>query len=201
MSRPEVVSVLASGWSARVIDLSRLPGLVVAVNSAGIFAPRVDEIVSMDRLWTEHYWPDLNRMGKPTWLRQACLTNITERPAWLHLYFCDWQSNVMAGAQQFMNGTNSGMVALNRAFKLQPKRVVLFGFDMGRCPKTKAAYWHEPHPWRPNGATSNGKYAEWARQFDEAAKQFAKAGIEVLNASPKSRIPAFKKVDPQKVLA
>jgi len=199
MSRPEVVSVLASGWSVKGLDLSRLPGLVIAVNSAGVHAPRVDEIVTMDRLWAEHYWADLCRLGKPTWMRSACLKNLPDRPAWLHLYMCDWQSNVMAGALDFMNGTNSGMVALNRAYKLEPKRVILFGFDMGRSPKG-APYWHPPHPWRPTGGTSNGKYAEWASQFDAAAKQFAKAGIEVLNASPASRIPAFTKVDPQKVL-
>lgn len=199
MSRPDTVSVLASGWSAKGLDLTRLPGLVIGVNSAAIFAPRVDEIVTMDRLWAEHYWPDLCRLGKPTWMRGACLHNIPERPAWLQLYMCDWQSNIMSGSAQFMNGTNSGMVALNRAFKLQPKRVVLFGFDMGRSPKGEP-YWHPPHPWRPTGGTSNGKYAEWARQFDEAAKQFAKLGIEVLNASPVSKIPAFAKVKPEKVL-
>ena len=46
----------------------------------------------------------------------------------------------------------------------------------------------------------DGRYADWARQFEPAARAFATAGIEVLNASPASKIPAFPKVKPQKVL-
>lgn len=199
MSAPKTVSVLAGGWSVRGLDLARLPGHVVAVNDAGVRAPKVDEIVSMDRLWTEYRWPDLCRLAKPTFLRAACLPNILDRPAWLTIYLCDWQSTALSGAQTMLNGTNSGLVALNRAFQLKPERVVLFGFDMGRSPKGQP-YWYPTYPWRPKGGTSDGKYAEWAKQFEPAAQAFRKAGIEVLNASPASRIPAFPKVQPEKVL-
>lgn len=194
-----IVSVLAGGWSVRGLDLARLPGIVIAVNDAGVRAPRVDHIVSMDRLWTEHRWAELGRLRRPTWLRRACLPNIPDRPDWLRRYECDWQSTTLSTDAGVLNGTNSGLVALNLAFQMLPSRVVLFGFDMGRSPKGEP-YWYPPYPWRPNGGTSNGRYAEWARQFDPAALAFKGAGVEVLNASPASRIPAFPKVQPEKVL-
>lgn len=202
MSRPETVSVVAGGWSLLPLKdrLHRIPGYVIGVNDSGVRLPNVDEIVSMDRLWTEYRWPDLRRLRLPTFLRAACLPNIAERPPWLNVYACDWQSTTPSGMKGHLNGTNSGLVALNRARVLEPGRVILWGFDMGRCPKTGRAYWHDPYPWNPGGATSNGKYAEWARQFGAYAKSFAEAGIEVLNASPRSRIPAFPKVSPEKVL-
>lgn len=197
------VSVLAGGWSVRGIkkELHRLPGHVIAVNEAGVLAPKVDEIVSMDRLWTEARWDNLCQIQRPTWLRNACLHNIPDRPAWLNVYMCDWQSNHLAATKGILNGTNSGLVALNRAYQVaQPgDRVILFGFDMGRSPKGDP-YWYPTYPWRPKGGTSEGQYSQWAAQFEPAAKAFEHRGIEVLNASPASRIPAFAKVDPEKVL-
>jgi hypothetical protein len=201
MSRPETISVLAGGWSVAEVakELHRLPGYVIAVNDSGVLAPNVDEVVSMDRLWTEYRWADLCRLRRPTWLRTACLPNIAERPLWLHIYGCDWQTNHFSATKGCLNGTNSGLVALNRARQLEPKRVILFGFDMGRS-ASGATYWHKPYPWNPKGATTDGKYRAWAAQFAPAAENFKAAGIEVLNASPKSRIPTFKKVDARKVL-
>lgn len=197
----ETVSVLAGGWSVREIAdrLDRLPGHVIAVNEAGVRAPKVDQIVSMDRLWTEHRWEALKRLAKPTWLRAVCLNNIAERPSWLRVYMCDWQSTTLSGAKGILNGTNSGLVALNLAYQLGPRRVVLFGFDMGRSPNGEP-YWYPPYEWNPNGATSAGRYRLWSEQFAPAAEAFSARGIEVLNASPHSRIPAFPKVDPRKVL-
>lgn len=194
-------SVLAGGWSVRGLDLARLPGTVIAVNDAGMRAPRVDHIVSMDRLWAEHRWADLERLARPTWMRAACLPNIAARPDWLNIYDCDWTATTLSAASGLLNGTNSGLVALNLAYQLAAKggRVILFGFDMGRSPKGEP-YWYPTYPWRPSGGTSEGKYSEWAGQFAPAAQAFKAKGVEVLNASPASRIPAFPKIQPEKVL-
>lgn len=193
------MSVLAGGWSVRGLDLTRLPGFVIGVNGSAVYAPKVDAAVTMDRLFAEGFWPDLVRLARPTWMRRACLTNLPDRPAWLNIYECDWRTSELAEEPGSLNGTSSGMVALNLAYQTKPARVILFGFDMGRSPRGEP-YWFPPYPWRPNGGTSEGKYREWSRQFEPAARAFKAAGIEVLNASPASRIPAFKKVDPKSVL-
>lgn len=78
-----IVSIIAGGWSLKGLQLHNAPGHVIGVNEAGVLLD-VDQIVSMDRLWTEHRWEKLRRLGKQTWLRRNCLLNISERPSWLN---------------------------------------------------------------------------------------------------------------------
>jgi hypothetical protein len=55
-----------------------------------------------------------------------------------------------------LNGMNSGICAINLAFRQKPERVILWGFDMCRSPDGRA-YYHEPYPWAPAAATKPGK--------------------------------------------
>lgn len=191
-SVPEIVTLLGGGWSAKALDLNRLPGLVIGVNDAAVLA-KCDVAVSMDRLWTEGRWGNLTRIGKPAYIRDAALKNIKEKPDWLRPFLCDYKSIRFADHPDWLNGTNSGGCALNLAYRYHPKRLYLVGFDMNRSPAGEA-YWWKPYPWAPGGATKPGKYNEWSRQFWIAAAAFKKEGIEVLNVSPTSAIDAFRKI-------
>lgn len=103
----------------------------------------------------------------------------------------------MSNRPAYFNGTSSGMCALNLAWQMffsEPKDekhiLYLFGFDCNRSPDGRA-YWHEPYPWAPKGATSSGKYRQWAAEYGDVARQFAAAGIQVFNMSATSAITAF----------
>jgi len=191
------ISVLGGGPSAQGLDLSRLPGLVIGVNDACVLAP-VNVCVSMDRLWTENRWGQLMALAKPTHLRRGCQRNCTGQWPGLVNFECDHTSTVMSDAPGTLNGVNSGMCALNLAYQRRPARLLLFGFDMRR--QGDRPYWWKPYEWRPKGATSGGKYAQWARQFDQLAPQFKAAGIEVINGCKNSAITAFPRVSPQTLL-
>lgn len=195
----KIVSVLAGGWSVRGLPLDSLPGYVIGVNESGVLSPRVDAVVTMDRLWLESRWDTLCKLKRPTWARPAALLNIKERPIWLTVFKCDYNTSEFSETEDTLNGTNSGGCALNLAYQMKPKKVILFGFDMCRSPNNDV-YWHAPHPWRPEGGTSETKYSVWAREFDIPAKMFKAAGIDVWNASPVSRIKAFPKINPMKVM-
>lgn len=210
MKAPEVISVLAGGWSARDIDRARLPGLVIGVNDSMILAP-CDLGVTMDRLWFENRFAALDKATRHTpeaqarlnvvYARRAALQNIKARPTWLHPFECDHTTHELSASRGRLNGTNSGLCALSLAFQLKPRRVILFGFDMCRSPEG-AAYWFPDYEWtKPGGATSDSKYANWAREFADVAKQFRKAGVEVFNASPHSKVEAFAKVSPESVMS
>jgi hypothetical protein len=193
--RPDVVSIVAGGWSASAVDLDRLPGIVIGVNDAGILIP-CDFAVSMDRLWSEGRWPDLVKRQRETYLRDAAAKNV-DRPDWLHLFGCDYKSSIFSHQLTTLNGTNSGFCGLNLAFILRPVRLLMFGFDMNRSPDGRA-YWHAPYPWsKPQGNTKDGKYAEWAGQFEAAARSFRDAGISVFNVSATSAIQAFARITPK----
>lgn len=208
MSRIETVSVVGGGWSLGNLsakDRARIPGLKICVNDAAMEL-QADMIVSMDRLWAENRILKLCAMARPTWLRASTMKNLGDTLAcfhdisWLHAFDNDHQSAVMSDDPARLNGTNSGLCALNLAYQQHPKRIILWGFDMGRSP-AGAAYWYPPYPWaKPGGGTGAGRYAEWAAQFAPAAKACASAGIEVVNASPVSAIPVFAKADPRSLL-
>jgi hypothetical protein len=189
VSGPDVVSVVAGGWSVSEVDLGRLPGLVVGVNEAAVLVPLADVAVSMDRLWAEHRWQ-----------RLVAARNVPAWPALLR-FTCDHTSTRLASEPGVLNGTNSGLCAVNLAYQLRPATLVLWGFDLQRGPRGEP-YWYPPYEWaNPAKASSPGRLKAWAREYGVAAEQLRDAGVEVLNASPRSLLDQFRRVRPEEVYA
>lgn len=195
------ITIVAGGWSVRNVAIDRLCGLVFGVNDAAYHLPKPpDVVVSMDRLWSEHRWEWLRARAGATWLRRSAVQNLDTKQAiadgWLHVFDCDNQQDGFAHRKEWLNGPNSGHCALNLAWHMRPGRVFLLGFDMNRD-RHGVAHWHPPHDWNPpGGATTNGKYREWAGRMKRAAMAFAAIGCEVFNVSPSSSIAAFQKMKP-----
>lgn len=194
------VTIVGGGWSVLNVALDRLCGEVIGVNDSAIRLPHVDHVVSMDRLWVEYRWAQLRAMKKTTWLRQSAVQNVDiAGEGWpgLAVFACDNANTKMSSVAGVLNGTSSGMCAINLAFQMRPRRLFLLGFDMCRD-STGRAYWYEPYPWTAGsgGGTTNGKYATWAKQFNYIAQSFEKLGTEVFNVSPQSKIPNFQKITP-----
>lgn len=193
------ITIVASGWSVRDISLAHLCGQIIGVNDAACHLPAVDIVVSMDRRWTEYRWGWICRRARAAWLRRSAVQNLDYSrevaAGWLHVFECDHESTKFSDVPGTLNGTNSGLVALNLAYQLRPSRIFLLGFDMRRDRSGRAS-WHAPYPWAPSGATSNGKYAAWAKQFRDAAACFAGIDCDVWNVSPGSAITAFAKMSP-----
>lgn len=199
------VTIIGGGWSVRSVVLDMLCGTVIAVNDSAILAPRWDIAVSMDRLWTEGRIEQLRRRCTETepprkaWIRKSALQNIEAQPqdaGFIQPFDCDHESTIFSVIPERLNGSNSGACALNLAWKLRPRRVFLLGFDMNRDPDGRA-YWYPPYPWSTGkGSTTDGKYRNWARQFEDAAAAFAAIECQVFNVSPKSAIDTFPKITP-----
>jgi hypothetical protein len=195
----EAITVLAGGWSASQVNLKQLPGIVIAVNDAAIYAPRIDIIVSMDRLWAEHRFPVVAHMGKPIWLRRSAVKNIAIAGLdHVTVFECDHTSTTLSDEPGTLNGTNSGFCALNLAYQMRPDSLYLVGFDMQRGPRGQA-HWFPQYSWvaKPH-ATSIGRFNDWSEQFDYAAKQLKAANIStyLVCAGGRSAIPAFPQILP-----
>jgi hypothetical protein len=175
----EIIAIVGGGPSLRAIDLSAIPGTIIAINDSAIHLPRFDIVVSMDRLWTEYRYDNLHRMQKPAHIRRSALQKLPHKWPWLHSFECDHTSAEFSDQSGVLNGTNSGLCGFNLAYQMRPEQILLFGFDMKRGPAGEP-YWYPPYPWSPKGATKDGKYAEWSKQLRAAATQCEKAGIEVL---------------------
>jgi len=178
MPRPDEVTILCGGWSASRFDLQRLPGWVLGVNDAALHA-RCDAVLSMDRLWTEHRWERIRDMLVPVWIRRAALKNIQGRPFWLHDFDCDHTTAELSDQPGVLNGTNSGLCALNLAYQMRPRLIRLYGMDLKRGPRGEHHFYPD-YDFKPAGkGTSDGKFAEWRADLARAVAQCRAKGIEV----------------------
>lgn len=189
-----VVSVVAGGYSVNDVDLERIPGFIIAVNDSAKYLPRIDAIVSMDRLWSENR-EDLIRTKKVlTYLRAGAAPPALEHEPYVTFYKNNNKTVSFGPTVYHMNGTSSATVALNLAYIMWPKHLFLFGFDMCRGPKDEA-HWHPDYSWNKK-STKAGKLAEWGREFKSVEEEFRRKKIDVLNVSTRSRIINFKKYSP-----
>lgn len=94
-----------------------------------------------------------------------------------------------------VTGRNSGFQALNLAVLAGARRIVLLGFD-GKPASDGRSHWFGEHP----EPMSTAVYAYFRQAMSAAEDDLAAAGVEVLNASPKSAIDTFKKVSIRDVL-
>lgn len=86
---------------------------------------------------------------------------------------------------------NGGFHALNLAIQFGASRVFLVGFDMSL---DHGYHWHGRH----QDGLSNPKQAgvdRWREIFDAQKPILDRLGIDVLIASPNSRLTAFRRVD------
>lgn len=174
----ERISILAGGFSAGKYNVHNLPGTVIGVNDAIVYG-RCDICVSMDRLWFEGRWTHMVRNPLPTWTRMATLKQkyMWPTPSWMTIVECDYKSSNMSDNPNVLNGTNSGLFALNLAYQFKPTCIELYGMDGSIGPKGQG-HWYKDYSWHKKN-TSIGKLQEWGKDLQSAIKQCNKAGIEV----------------------
>lgn len=198
------ISVVAGGWSFSKVPHSRVPGYLIAVNDSAYYMRRrigVDEIVSMDRLWSEHRWAWMQMKQTAAYLRRSALKSLPhalQNGEWLHTFECDHETSIFSIDPARLNGQNSGICALNRAWLLKPKVLFLFGFDMQNGPAGER-HWHPPYPWTAEWSTGEKKFIDWTREFDLIAQQFKNIGTRVWNVSERTRIRSFPILRPKDI--
>ena len=210
----ETAFVVASGPSRLSQGIERLEGRrVIAVNSSGFDVPFADYLFSGDGRWLNRHrdvlirdwagrvvtysraadWPGIKRLGKldpPSVGRRSAVAAATGISTDPRSVVCRWTS---------LQG------AMNVASLYGAARIVLLGADGGPGPipqslrglawvrkldakkgpgADRATHAHAPHPWPQ-------KPDCWDKQLVDlktAVAPLAALGIEVLNASPGSRL-------------
>ena len=96
---------------------------------------------------------------------------------------------------------NSGASAINVAYWLGARRVVLLGFDMKR--QGQQYNWHNDYSTTP-GRKKNGRlkspYRHFLKCWDQVRKDARKLGIEILNATPAGNLNHFPRVKLEEIL-
>lgn len=189
------ITIIAGGWSVSQFDLRKLPGTIIAVNDAALYAPRWDIALSMDRLWAENRWNLIKaNQGKQIWLRRSTMKNISaEGLPHIVEFECDHTSVTLSDEPGRLNGTHSGFCALNLAYSMRPEAIYLLGFDMELGPKGER-HWYPPYPWKNGGGSGAGRLNAWGREFSTAAGQFVEIGCRVFVAG-RGHIAGFERIE------
>jgi hypothetical protein len=86
------------------------------------------------------------------------------------------------------HGNNSGYGAINVAFHLGARRIVLLGFDM--TSKNGQTHWHDGYPRRHN----HNVYLRLHAMFEALQKEALALDLEIVNANPSSELQCFPKI-------
>lgn len=188
------VFVVGSGYSLRNQDPNALKGKnIIVINRSLQWAPFAHVLFWMDKAIFDIIESDVRK-----WKGLAvttCLPCKAEMPRKIKLVTSPQVLGLCVDPTGISSGKNSGHGAINLAYHLGAKRIILLGFDM-RVGYGQTSHFtddtHEPQPWRYKDS--------YIPAFNQIAIDLEQAGVPVLNATPKSALEAFPKVDLADVL-
>lgn len=176
--------ILAGGSSARELDLRLLKGRKVIVINSSVFSyPDADFLYFTDSHWWYHYhvFNEIKAFKgrivttSPARMPDHVLKMQKVKPD------CGLTLNRNSLAVQY----NSVTASLNLAYHLGAVRIGLIGAD--NCPgEDGVMYHHRPHP--PNWNYKPGHFDLQRDELAKTRKPLKRAGIELANISPISRL-------------
>lgn len=179
------VVCIGSGPSLTVEDVNYVEGkaYVVAVNDAYRLAPWADVLYAADHGWWQQHMAAIQASFKG-----QCWTQSRTAAEQYHL------NHVMLTSEPGMSndpatlhsGSHSGYQALNLAYLMGAKQIILLGYD---CQRTGGKdHWFGQH----TGQLHRGMdVKDWADAYDAASNDLWQAGTVVINASRATAIEAF----------
>lgn len=180
--------ILGGGPSLKGFDANRLRGRgrVIGVNNAGLdLAPWCDILFWADRRWFD--WnKDRLHLHTGEW-KIARNSTRADDPSIYHLRFLPRRLSYWDDA---LGGWCGGSNAINLAFLLGADPIILLGFDMRDAPMTKwqEGNWHDRHQLPPIEGQRRNKFIP---TLEALAPQYEKAGVRIINATPRSALRCF----------
>jgi hypothetical protein len=179
--------ILCGGPSIKGVDVAELEGRgnVIAVNLACRLAPFADVLYFADRRFFYANRDELQKHGAPLKVMRSAPDAAFEIPG-LVVKLYNGRGALSCDHSQLC-GLDGGANAINLAFQMGAKRIIVFGLDM-----KPEGNWHEPHPFKPTPAfVYKQSYIPGHRAM---AAELAKRGVSVLNCSGNSALDCYPKV-------
>ncbi len=190
----EDVFVVGSGYSLRFQDPNLLRDRnVIVINRSHEWAPFAQVLFWMDQP-IFHQIADAVRKWRGLAIT-TCVPCKAEMPRKIKLLTSPQEVGLCRDPQGLASGKNSGHAAINLAYHFGAKRIILLGFDM-RVGYGQTSHFtddvHEPQPWRYKDSLIPA--------FKQIAADLDQTGVPVLNATPRSALEAFPKINLADVL-
>jgi hypothetical protein len=189
------VFILGGGPSLADVDLERLHSQrCIGVNQAYKLGPWVDVCYFGDCGWYGQNLPGIRSFAG---LKITSCARCPER-GWKHVHRVR-RTKATGIESKYRDAiawnNNSGASAINIAYWLGAKKIILLGFDM-RLKNGRKNYHDDYH----HDAKNPELFAKHLRGFPQIARDAEELGVEILNATPDSAITAFSFVDLNDIL-
>lgn len=191
--------ILGGGPSLKGFDATRLrgKGKIIGVNNSGIdLAPFADVL-----FWADTRWLDWNkdRLGLHTGRWKVS----RKRPHFdtgHDVKFLPFKPRRLSHRPDSLGGWCGGSSAINLAYLLGAKVMVLLGFDMRDLPpdRWKEGNWHDQHQMPPVEGQRRDKFIPVIEAF---APDLLDQGVTVLNCNERSALRCFPFADIEELLA
>lgn len=151
----------------------------IAVNDSYKLAPFADILYACDKEWWDKYASSIEFEGE-RW------TQDNDAAAQYGLNHVSGVSLPGLGTDCVHFGDNGGYQAINLAYLLGARRIILLGFDCQ--PVGGLDHWFGQHP---EGLVQRQPYESWQQKFPALARDLQAEGVEVINCSPTTALDCF----------
>lgn len=188
----ETIYLIGGGPSLKNFDWIRLSGKkTIAINKAFLHHQTADVMYWTDtRFYTWHKHEIDSFKGLKYTIRKGLYEDdimLLKRGA---------KHGLSKANDTLAHGNNSGYAAINLAYHLGAKNIVLLGYDMGNV--GKESHFHDGYPTK---ATSNEVYTnQFLPGFNSLKVGLDKTKVNVFNACPTSRLTVFPIISIDKAL-
>jgi len=196
-----IIGIIASGPSATIEDAKLLRSVcdqIIAVNDSWRLCRSLDgkhfadHIYGSDMKWWNYAIGDITRdFDGKLWTQRVQWTQEPENWGITCLESepeTGQAFDLCAEPGRIHTGLNSGYAAINLAYHLGAKSIILLGYDMGY--RDSRTHWFND---RPDHLNVKSDYTGFIKRFNTIDPK--KHGIEILNASRKTALTCFPLVD------
>jgi hypothetical protein len=189
----ETVYIIGGGPSLAGFNWKGLEGKkTIAINKALITYPNADVVYWTDSRVYRWYTQEINRFKG---LKYTIKGNAGYAPD-VKVLKRGVKFGLEEARDRLAHGNNSGYAAINLAYLLGAKRIILLGYDM-KNDGIKGHY----HDGYPVPMTSDKIYRDqFLPGFEILAEKLKEKKVQVYNASPISNIKCFPKINYEKAL-
>lgn len=191
----ETVYIIGGGPSLKDFNWNGLLGKkTIAINKAFYTYPNADILYWTDGRFYNWYKEDIDKFKGLKYTITPTNPVISES---INVLKRGQKLGLEKERDTLSHGNNGGYAAINLAYHLGAKRIVLLGYDMGN--DGQRSHFHEGYPTH---ATGDKIYtSQFIPAIESLAPLLKNSGVEIYNASMTSRLTVFPKITFDKALS
>lgn len=189
--------ILASGPSQNFEDMkaTRRKGPTIAVNNTIFSAIWADYLYAADRKWWQHYGPRVRDIKA---IKYSAVKQSLNYGAEKIVTLGPPRATGLGRNGVIHRGGNSGYQAINLAYALGARSIVLLGFDCGYTYGRR--HYHQDHPTEGVGLGNAEGVELWRENFVALAADLRDEGVHVVNCSRETTLDCFERMKLEDVL-